>query len=57
MHSELVAAYKWLVCYLLRESASRLESQLNSGKDGFTARNDSQVFYCRQLALTFIEVS
>lgn len=51
----LVGAFQWLVCYLLKESAARLRQQLTNGKDPFTARNDSQVFYCRSLALAYIE--
>ena len=57
MFAGLVSAYRWLVCYLLRESAEKLDTELNAGKDAFTARNDSQVYYCRRLALAFIEVT
>ena len=49
-------AYKWLVCYLLKDSDQRLQSQLAMGKDSFTARNDSQTYFCRSLALAYIEV-
>ncbi|GFO08944.1 acyl-CoA oxidase [Plakobranchus ocellatus] len=48
-------AYKWLVCYLLTESHRRLSEQLSKGKDSFTARNDSQAYYCRSLAMAYIE--
>ncbi|CAG5128415.1 unnamed protein product, partial [Candidula unifasciata] len=48
-------AYKWLVCYLLVESNRRLTEQTQAGKDSFTARNDSQAYYCRSLALAYIE--
>ncbi|BFZ05394.1 hypothetical protein BsWGS_08433 [Bradybaena similaris] len=48
-------AYKWLVCYLLVESNRRLSEQTQAGKDSFTARNDSQAYYCRSLALAYIE--
>ena len=51
-----VEAYKWLVCYLLKESHRRLSEQSAGGKDPFTARSDSQAYYCRSLALTYIEV-
>lgn len=48
-------AYKWLVCRLLVDSDQRLQKELSSGKDGFTARNDSQAYFCRSLALAYIE--
>jgi len=28
----LVAAYQWLVCYLLKESAAKLQQELSNGK-------------------------
>ncbi|XP_077445813.1 peroxisomal acyl-coenzyme A oxidase 3 isoform X1 [Stigmatopora argus] len=50
-----LAAYKWLVCFLLEESHQRLERLRTSGQDDFRARNDSQVYYCRDLALAYVE--
>ncbi|CAG2201412.1 ACOX1 [Mytilus edulis] len=50
-------AYRWLVVRLLVDSDARLKQQLDKGKDGFSARNDSQVYYCRTLAIAFIEMT
>ncbi|XP_068679915.1 peroxisomal acyl-coenzyme A oxidase 3-like [Montipora foliosa] len=51
----LIGAYQWLVCYLLKESAAKVHQELLNGSDHFTARNNSQVFFCRSLALAYIE--
>lgn len=51
---DVVAAYEWLICYLSEQSANKLTHELKS-KDSFTARNDSQVYFCRTLAIVTLE--
>ncbi|KAJ4439582.1 hypothetical protein ANN_07709 [Periplaneta americana] len=51
----LLSAYKWLVCWLLQATANKVQSLLQRGKDAFTAKNDSQMFYAKPLSLAFIE--
>ena len=50
-----LAAYKWLVVYLLKETTEKLKREMKSGKDAFTARNDSQVYFARTLSIVFME--
>ncbi|KAF8767131.1 Peroxisomal acyl-coenzyme A oxidase 3 like protein [Argiope bruennichi] len=50
----LLTSYKWLICYLLKESSEKLKKELHS-RDPFTSRSRSQVYYCRSLALAYIE--
>jgi hypothetical protein len=52
----LVHAYQWLVCYLLEESDRKVQEETAKGKSAFGTRNDSQVYYCRTLAIAFMEV-
>ena len=50
-------AYNWLVCSLTVDCATKLETELKKGKDGFSAKNDSQMYYFRIVSMAFIEVS
>ncbi|XP_046840854.1 peroxisomal acyl-coenzyme A oxidase 3-like [Xenia sp. Carnegie-2017] len=48
-------AFEWLVCYLLKKSEQKLQNQVALGQDEFSAKNDSQVYFCRSLSIAFIE--
>lgn len=56
LFSVSVNAFRWLVCRLLVDSSQRFQSQMKKGSDGFTTRNNRQVYFCRSLALAYIEV-
>jgi acyl-CoA oxidase len=51
----LLKTYKWLIRWLIQSSGEKLKAMQKSGKDSFTARNDSQVYQARTLSLVFIE--
>nr|CAD7409129.1 unnamed protein product [Timema poppensis] len=53
----LLAAYEWLICWLLQATNDRIKSNSDSGMDAFTAKNNAQVFYARPLSIAFLEVN
>ncbi|KAK7867136.1 hypothetical protein R5R35_005852 [Gryllus longicercus] len=53
----ILAIYKALVKCLLKSTYEVVETQKQKGKDTFTAKNDSQVFYARDLSIAYIELA
>lgn len=48
--------YNYLVCYLLKESYEKVQMELKNHDDCmFTAKNISQVYYLRSLAIAYFE--
>uniref|UniRef100_A0A8D8LI15 Acyl-coenzyme A oxidase n=3 Tax=Cacopsylla melanoneura TaxID=428564 RepID=A0A8D8LI15_9HEMI len=47
--------YEWLVCYLLKTTADRVQFNLSRGLDSFAAKNFSQVYYARSLSVVYAE--
>ncbi|XP_062371706.1 peroxisomal acyl-coenzyme A oxidase 3 [Sardina pilchardus] len=50
-----LAAYKWLVCFLLKQSEEKLALEKTKAMGDFEARNNSQVYYCRSLSIVYME--
>jgi acyl-CoA oxidase len=52
----IIAAYHYLICYLLEESSQKLSYEIEVNKNElFKAKAQSQVYYLRTLALLYIE--
>lgn len=51
-----MSAYQWLVCYMLKRTYEKLNSQVQAGKPAFWAKNDSQVYYAKTLGIVYIQV-
>lgn len=51
----ILFAYKWLVCYLLKTSEEKYSMLQSEGQCQFSARNNSQAFCMRELAVAYIE--
>lgn len=46
-----------MICYLLRQTYAQLELLKEQREDVFTAKNDSQMFFARDLSIIFAEVN
>ncbi|KAF5306171.1 hypothetical protein FQR65_LT07447 [Abscondita terminalis] len=46
--------YKWLVCHLLKRCHEKQE-HIKSKKSNFWAKNESQVFFCRDLVFAYMQ--
>ena len=46
---------QWLLVYLLKESDVKFKQQLGQENSEFSAKNNSQVYFCRTLAIVFSE--
>lgn len=49
---DIMDAYEWLICYLLKETTNKLDG---SNKSEFWKKNDSQVYYAKTLSMAFIQ--
>uniref|UniRef100_T1KXY4 Acyl-coenzyme A oxidase n=1 Tax=Tetranychus urticae TaxID=32264 RepID=T1KXY4_TETUR len=52
---KVLEAYRFLVCYLLKSSYFKLLDQTAKLGDSFKARNETQVYYLKNLATVFFE--
>uniref|UniRef100_T1L1B6 Acyl-coenzyme A oxidase n=1 Tax=Tetranychus urticae TaxID=32264 RepID=T1L1B6_TETUR len=52
---KVLEAYRFLVCYLLKSSYLKLQEQTVKMGDSFDAKNATQVYYLRSLAIVFFE--
>ncbi|UYV61380.1 ACOX3 [Cordylochernes scorpioides] len=53
---KMVEIFQWLFCYQLCQSSARVNEQLARRPDLFTAKNNSQVYFCRTLSLLYFEL-
>lgn len=57
VHLDLLSCFQWMICYLLRQTYAQLQLLKDQKKDLFTAKNDSQMFFARDLSIVFAEVN
>ncbi|GIY03206.1 peroxisomal acyl-coenzyme A oxidase 3 [Caerostris darwini] len=51
----ILASFRWLVCYLMVQSAEKFEAEKSVTDDAFLAKCNSQVFFCHDLSVVFME--
>lgn len=54
---DLLSCFQWIICYLIRKTYAQLQLLKAQGKDAFTVKNDSQMFFAKDLSIVFAEVS
>lgn len=53
---DILAAFQWLVCYLLKCTYDKYQLNLQQNATVFWAKNNVQVFYSKNLTIAFIQV-
>ncbi|KAJ0180775.1 hypothetical protein K1T71_004179 [Dendrolimus kikuchii] len=51
----IITTYKWLICYLLKQTHDKLDSELSKGLTRFEARTKTQVYKCKTLTRAYAE--
>lgn len=46
-----------MICYLLRQTYAQFQLLKDQRNDVFTAKNDSQMFFAKDLSIVFAEVN
>ncbi|XP_050545709.1 peroxisomal acyl-coenzyme A oxidase 3-like isoform X3 [Daktulosphaira vitifoliae] len=54
-HTNLISCFQWIICYLLQQTDEKLNLLKAQGLCSFTRRNESQMFYARDLSIVFAE--
>ncbi|CAG9830603.1 unnamed protein product [Diabrotica balteata] len=53
--NSIVKTFQWIVVYLLKATHDKVREELKGGNDSFEAKNNSQVYYGKSLAIAFIQ--
>ncbi|XP_056637255.1 peroxisomal acyl-coenzyme A oxidase 3-like isoform X2 [Diorhabda sublineata] len=51
----VIKTFQWLVLFLLKSTHDKVEEEIKSGENVFTAKNNSQVYFGKSLAIAFIQ--